>query len=72
MSPKPPMHVREKSDEPKVPTKPPNNARATAAEVLEGRSSAKGNTHEQNAPRTQSRTSAPSALYSGPRFSDQG
>jgi group II intron reverse transcriptase/maturase len=31
-------------------------------EVVEGRSPAKGNTGEQNAPRTQSRTSAPSAL----------
>ncbi len=56
----------EKSDEPVVPTKPPNNARGQAApraaEVVEERGSTKGNTTEQNAPRTQSRTRATSAL----------
>jgi RNA-directed DNA polymerase len=58
----PAMYDQGKSDRPVVPTKPPNNAGQPAAEVVEGRGLAKGNTDEQNAPRTQSRTSAPSAL----------
>jgi len=45
-----------------VPTKLPNNAGRPVAEAVEGRGLAKGNTGEQNAPRTQCRTSAPSAL----------
>jgi group II intron reverse transcriptase/maturase len=45
-----------------VPTKPPNNAGRPASEAVEGRGLAKGNTGEQNASRTQCRTSAPSAL----------
>lgn len=40
----------------------PNNAGPAAAEVMEGRDRAKGNTREQNALRTQSRDSAPNAL----------
>ena len=56
------MNGQRKSDSSVVPTKPPNNARAPAAEVVEGRELAKGNVSQQNAPRTQSRTSAPSAL----------
>ncbi|WP_437572798.1 group II intron reverse transcriptase/maturase [Sorangium sp. So ce542] len=56
------MHDMEKSDGLVVPEKSPNNAVSTAAEVMEGRSPAKGNAIERNAPRTQSRTSAPSAL----------
>jgi len=62
MSRTPTMNGPEKSDGFVVPTKPPNKAAQAAAEVVEGRSPAKGNTGEQNAPRTQSRTSAPSAL----------
>jgi len=58
----PAMHGPGKSDRPMVPTKPPNKAGRPAAEVVEGRGLAKGNTAEQNAPRTQSRTRAPSAL----------
>ena len=58
----PAMYDQGKSDRPVVPTKPPNNAGQPVAEVVEGRGLAKGNTEEQNAPRTQSRTSAPSAL----------
>jgi RNA-directed DNA polymerase len=54
------MNDREKSDDVVVPKKPPNKARA--AEVVEGRTSAKGNAGEQNAHRTQSRPRAPSAL----------
>jgi len=46
-----------KSDRPVVPTKPPNNAGEPAAEAVEGRGLAKGNTGQQNAPRTQSRIS---------------
>ena len=51
-----------KSDRPIVPGKPPNKVEAPAAEVVEGRGRAKGNPRQQNAPRTQSRTIAPSAL----------
>ena len=56
------MHGQGKSDGPVVPTKSPNNADDSAAEAVEGRGLAKGNTDQQNASRTQSRTSAPSAL----------
>jgi group II intron reverse transcriptase/maturase len=63
MSLKPTMHDLEKSDGLVVPTKSPNKAGPVpAAEAVEGRSPAKGNTDEQTAPRTQSRTSAPDAL----------
>ena len=58
----PAMHDTGKSDRPVVPTKPPNNAGLPAAEEAEGRGLAKGNTEGQNASRTQSRTSANSAL----------
>jgi len=58
----PAMHDPGKSDRPVIPSKSPNKAGAPAAEVAEGRGLAKGNTDEQNAPRTQSRTRAPSAL----------
>lgn len=61
-SPEPKMNGQRKSDSSVVPVKPPNNARAPAAEVVEGRELAKGNVSQQNAPRTQSRTNAPSAL----------
>jgi len=56
------MDGRRKSDSPVVPGKPPNKAGQPAAEAVEGRGLAKGNPPERNAPRTQSRTSAPSAL----------
>jgi RNA-directed DNA polymerase len=57
------MNEPEKSDGLVVPMKSPNDAGSTAAkEAMEGRSSAKGNTGEQNALRTQSRNGAPSAL----------
>jgi group II intron reverse transcriptase/maturase len=57
------MNGQGKSDRPVVPAKLPNNvAPAAAAEVVEGRGLAKGNTDQQNAPRTQSRTRAISAL----------
>ena len=56
------MNDTEKSDERVVPAKSPNNAEQSVAEVMEERRSAKGNTEEQNAPRTQRRTSAHSAL----------
>ena len=55
-------HGREKSDRVVVPGKSPNNAERTAAEAMEGRTLAKGNLRERNAPRTQSRTRTPSAL----------
>jgi RNA-directed DNA polymerase len=51
-----------KSDSPIVPGKPPNKACKQAAEVVEGRGLAKGNPHKRNAPRTQGRIRAPSAL----------
>lgn len=62
MSRKPTMNGPEKSDGLVVPTKSPNKAGTPAAEAMEGRSPAKGNTGGQNAPRTQCRTRAPSAL----------
>jgi len=61
--PKPVMYGSQKSDEFVVPMRPSNEAGSqTVEEAAEGRSSAKGNTAEQNAPRTQCRTGAPSAL----------
>ncbi|MCY0991086.1 group II intron reverse transcriptase/maturase [Nannocystis sp. ILAH1] len=62
MSRKPTMYCPEKSDGLVVPTKSPNEAVPPAEEAMEGRSPAKGNTGGQNAPRTQRRTSATSAL----------
>jgi hypothetical protein len=57
------MHGSQKSDGLVVPMKSPNEAGSTTVEEgAEGRSSAKGNTDEQNAPRTQRRISVPSAL----------
>jgi RNA-directed DNA polymerase len=48
------MNEAGKSDRPIVPEKSPNKARR-AAEGMEGRGLAKGNRHQQNASRTQSR-----------------
>lgn len=57
------MHGSGKSDRPIVPTKGPNKAGRPVAEAVEGRGLAKGNTGQQNAPRTQGRRpGAPSAL----------
>lgn len=62
MSPKPTMYGAQKSDGPIVPTKSPNKVAPATTEAGEGRGSAKGNTVEQNAVRTQRRTAAPNAL----------
>jgi hypothetical protein len=53
-----------KSDRPIVPRKPTNKTvdASMAAERVEGRGLAKGNLRQQNAPRTQCREGAPSAL----------
>jgi group II intron reverse transcriptase/maturase len=56
------MNGRGKSDSSVVPEKPPNRAARAATEAAEGRGLAKGNPPERNAPRTQSRNGAPSAL----------
>jgi group II intron reverse transcriptase/maturase len=56
------MDGRRKSDSLVVPGKPPNKAGQPAAEAVEGRGLAKGNSPERNALRTQSRSRAPSAL----------
>ena len=56
------MNERRKSDGPVVPLKSPNNVGQPAAEEMEERGPAKGNPLKQNAPRTQGRTGAPSAL----------
>jgi RNA-directed DNA polymerase len=56
------MNEPRKSDSPEVPVKFPNNAGQSAAEGTEGRGLAKGNLPQQNAPRTQRRPGAPSAL----------
>jgi RNA-directed DNA polymerase len=58
----PMMHGRGKSDGGVVPTKSPNKAGSSAAKEMEGRPPAEGNTGQQNASRTQSRSDAPSAL----------
>ncbi len=51
-----------KSDSPVVPGKLPNKALKGAAEVMEERGLAKGNSHKCTAPRTQSRISGSNAL----------
>ena len=56
------MNEHRKSDGPVVPLKSPNNAGPPAAEEMEGRGPAKGNPPRQNAPRTQGREGALSAL----------
>ena len=53
---------RGKSDSSRVLAKSPNKAEGLAAEAMEGRGQAKGNSPERNALRTQGRGSAPSAL----------
>ncbi len=58
---------RGKSDDPVVPGRPPNKAGEPVAEAVEGRGPAKGNLHERNALRTQSRTGALSALERVPQ-----
>ncbi len=55
-------HGREKSDRPVVPANRRNKAPSGAADGGEGRGLTKGNSDWQNAHRTQSRRSAPSAL----------
>jgi RNA-directed DNA polymerase len=57
------MNGHGKSDSSVVPQKSPNKAGPeAAAEEAEGRELAKGNPRQQNAPRTRSRSGAPSAL----------
>jgi len=56
------MHDLEKSDGPMVPTKLSNKTEKSEAERVEGRGPTKGNPSQQNASRTQCRTSAQSAL----------
>lgn len=56
------MDGQGRSDRPIVPTKLPNKAGQPDAEAVEGRGLAKGNANQQNTPRTQRRTSVPSAL----------
>ena len=59
----PMMNGHGKSDSSVVPQKSPNKAGPeAAAEEAEGRELAKGNPRQQNAPRTRSRSGAPSAL----------
>jgi RNA-directed DNA polymerase len=56
------MNEHGKSDGPVVPLKSPNKAGQPVAEEAEGRGPAKGNPRQQNAPRTQRRQDAQSAL----------
>jgi RNA-directed DNA polymerase len=56
------MHDRRKSDSPVVPAKLPNNAAEAAAEVVEGRGLAEGNTTSKTRPGLRAGMSAPSAL----------
>jgi len=56
------MHGSGKSDSHEVPKKPPNEVGQPTEEEVEGRWLTEGNPHQQNAPRTQGRPGAPSAL----------
>jgi hypothetical protein len=56
------MHERGKSDSPVLPAKPSNNATVVAAEVVEGRGLAKGNTASKTRPGHSAGPGAPSAL----------
>lgn len=56
------MNQPGKSDKPVVPEKSSNKTRTTAAEGMEGRGLAKGNSEQQNASRTLGRSDAHSAL----------
>ena len=56
------MHGQGQSDRPIVPAKSPNKAGEPAAEGMEGRGLAEGNSGQQTALRTQGRAGAPSAL----------
>ncbi len=56
------MDGQGQSDRPVVPRKAPNNPGCPGAEGLEGSGLAEGNPRRQNAPRTQRRPGAPSAL----------
>ena len=56
------MNEHGKSDRFIVPEKSSNKARPMAAEGMEGRDLAKGNRHQRNAFRTQSRGGAPNEL----------
>lgn len=56
------MNESWKSDRSMVPEKSPNKTGEPAAEGMEGRDLAKGNLHQQNTYRTQSRGNVPSAL----------
>src|SRR5260221_4332569 len=60
--PKPEMHDRGKSDSPVVPVKPPNNAVGAAAEAVEERGLAKGNTASDTRPGPRAGQGAPSEL----------
>src|SRR3954447_16929479 len=56
------MHERGKSDSPVVPTKPPNKAASAAAEVVEERGLAEGNSASETRPGRRAGMSAPSEL----------
>ncbi len=56
------MHEDGKSDSPVVPTKPPNKAAPAAAEVVEGRGLAKGNTDSSTRPGRSAGPDVPSGL----------
>jgi RNA-directed DNA polymerase len=56
------MHERGKSDSPVVPAKPPNKAAEAAAEAVEGRGLAEGNTASKTRPGRSAGSGAPSAL----------
>ena len=56
------MHDRGKSDSPVVPAKPPNNATMVAAEVVEGRGLAKGNTTSATRPGRSAGSGVPNGL----------
>ena len=56
------MNGHRKSDSSIVPGKSSNKDRSRSAEAMEGRELTKGNTLEQNTPRTQGRSGVPSAL----------
>jgi hypothetical protein len=58
----PQMNDDWQSDSSIVPAKSVNKEVTASAESMEGRDGAKGNTYQQNTPRTQSRTGVPQVL----------
>jgi len=66
------MDERRKSDRPVIPVKSPNKAGRPVAEGMEGRGLTKGNSYQQNASRTPSRSDAPKCAGADTASSKEG